>query len=256
MNASRKTATVVMGTETKESPSAPRSARGRWLVPAALIFVSLIPVFFGTARLTELTGGSEVTPANHRFFDSPIPVLIHIPAAIVYSLIGAFQFVPSLRRGKHGKHGRPSWHRMAGRILVPAGLLVALSGLWMAVFYDLPASDGTLLLVFRLVFGWAMVASIVMGILAIRRRDFAAHGAWMARGYAIGIAAGTQALASIPWLLLVGPADVLTRALLLGSAWVINLAVAEYFIHRRARRAARTNHVSSPLAAPPATMPL
>lgn len=249
MNASRKTATVVMGTEMKESPRGRRTTRGRWLVPAALIFVSLIPVFFGTARLAELTGGAEVTPANHRFFDSPIPVLIHIPAAIIYSLVGAFQFVPSLRRGNRG---RPSWHRVAGKILIPAGLLVALSGLWMAVFYDLPASDGPLLLVFRLVFGSAMVASIVMGMLAIRRRDFAAHGAWMARGYAIGIAAGTQALVSIPWLLLVGPADVLTRALLLGSAWMINLAVAEYFIHRRARRTARTNHVSRPLAAPAA----
>jgi uncharacterized membrane protein len=250
MNVSRKTATVAIETEMKESPRGRRSTRGRWLVPAALIFVSLIPVFFGTARLAELTGGAAVTPANQRFFDSPIPVLIHIPAAIVYSLVGAFQFLPSLRQGKHGKS---SWHRIAGRILVPAGLLVALSGLWMAIFYDLPASDGTLLLVFRLVFGSAMVASIVMGILAIRRRDFAAHGAWMARGYAIGIAAGTQALVSIPWLLLVGPADVPTRALLLGSAWVINLAVAEYFIHRRARRIARTNHVSSPLARPAAT---
>jgi hypothetical protein len=250
MNGSRKTATVVMGTEMKESPGGRRSTQGRWLVPAALIFVSLIPVFFGTARLAELTGGAEVTPANHRFFDSPIPVLIHIPAAIVYSLVGAFQFVPSLRRGKRG---RPGWHRIAGLILVPAGLLVALSGLWMAVFYDLPASDGPLLLVFRLIFGSAMVASIVMGILAIRRRDFATHGAWMARGYAIGIAAGTQALVSIPWLLLVGPADVLTRALLLGSAWLINLAVAEYFIHRRTRRAARKNHVSSSYAAPAAT---
>jgi hypothetical protein len=209
-------------------------------VPASLIFISLIPVFFGAVRFAELTGGAAVTAANHRFFDSPIPVLIHIPAAIVYSLVGAFQFVPSLRRGKRG---RPSWHRIAGRILVPAGLLVALSGLWMAVFYDLPASDGPLLLVFRLVFGSAMVASIVMGILAIRRRDFAAHGAWMARGYAIGIAAGTQALVSIPWLLLVGPADVLTRALLLGSAWVINLAVAEYFIHRRARRHTQASRI-------------
>lgn len=242
----RKTATVVMGTEMKEGPRARRSARGRWFVPVALNFVSLIPVFFGTARLAELMGGAEVTSANHRFFDSPVPVLIHIPAAIVYSLVGAFQFVPSLRRGKR------SWHRVAGKVLIPAGLLVALSGLWMAVFYDLPASDGPLLLVFRLVFGSAMVASIVMGILAIRRRDFAAHGAWMARGYAIGIAAGTQALVSIPWLLLVGPADVLTRALLLGSAWVINLAVAEYFIHRRTRRMARKDHVSSPLAGPAA----
>jgi hypothetical protein len=207
----------------------------RWLVPAALVFVSLIPVIFGMVRLTQLMGGA-VTPDNERFFDSPIPVLIHIPTVIVYSLLGAFQFVPSLRRGKRG---RPSWHRIAGRILVPAGLLAALSGLWMAVFYDLPPSDGEFLLILRLIFGSAMVVSIVLGFLAVRRRDFVRHSAWMARGYAIGVAAGTQALVSIPWLLLIGPTDELTRAALLGAAWVLNLAVAEYFIHRRAQGSAR-----------------
>ncbi|MET3922016.1 DUF2306 domain-containing protein [Arthrobacter sp. UYEF20] len=222
-----------------KSATIPRSRRSpwaRWLVPSALIFVSLIPVIFGTARLNQLAGGAAVTAENGRFFDSPIPVLIHIPAVIVYSLLGAFQFVPSLRRGKRG---RPSWHRVAGRVLVPAGLLVALSGLWMAVFYDLPPSDGVILLILRLVFGSAMVVSIVLGFLAVRRRDFVRHSAWMARAYAIGIAAGTQALVSIPWLLLVGPADVLTRAVLLGASWVLNLAVAEYFIHRRSQGSAR-----------------
>ena len=86
----------------------------------------------------------------------------------------------------------------------------------MAVFYDLPEGDGDVLLVLRLIFGSAMVVSIVLGLLAIRRRDFVRHGAWMARGYAIGVAAGTQALVSIPWLLLVGPAGELTRAVLWG----------------------------------------
>lgn len=150
----------------------------------------------------------------------------------MYSLLGAFQFVPALRRGGRGKS---SWHRLAGGTLIPAGLLVALSGLWMAAFYDLPEGDGEALFILRLVFGSAMLVSIVLGVLAIRQRDFVRHGAWMARGYAIGIAAGTQALVSIPWMLLVGQPDEPTRAVLMGSAWVINLAVAEYFIRRRAR---------------------
>lgn len=225
-----------MPTETIGAKAPVRRPRAQWPVPTALILLSLIPVFFGAVRLTELTGGAAVTPQNARFFDSPLPVLIHIPAAIVYSLLGAFQFVPTLRRGGRG---RLNWHRMAGRILVPAGLLVGLSGLWMAIFYDLPEGDGDILLVLRLIFGSGMVASIVLGLLAIRRRDFTSHSAWMARGYAIGTAAGTQALVSIPWILLVGPAGELTRAVLLGSAWVINLAVAEYFIRRRAHGSAR-----------------
>ena len=216
----------------------PRSrhlAWARWLVPAALIFLSLVPVIAGTVRLTDLAGGA-ITAENERFFDSPIPVLIHIPAVTVYLLLGAFQFVPSLRRGKRG---RPSWHRIAGRILVPAGLLAALSGLWMAVFYDLPPLDGVLLLVLRLVFGSAMVASIVLGFLAVRRRDFVRHSEWMARAYAIGIAQGTIAVVTIPWILLVGPVTELSRAVLIGASWVISLAVAEYFIHRRSQGSAR-----------------
>ncbi len=83
-----------------------------------------------------------------------------------------------------------------------------------------------------------MLVSLILGIVAIRRRDFVRHGAWMTRGYAIGVAAGTQALVISGWLLLVGMPGELTRALLMAAAWVINLAVAEYVIRRRARRPA------------------
>jgi hypothetical protein len=205
-------------------------------VPGALIILSLVPIIAGAARLTELSGG-QITPENVRFFDSPVPVLIHIPTVTVYLVLGAFQFVPSLRRGKPG---RLSWHKVAGRILVPTGLLAALSGLWMAVFYDLPPLDGPLLLVLRLVFGSAMVAFIVLGFIAVRRHNYVRHSQWMSRAYAIGIAQGTIVVVTIPWILLIGPVDELTRALLIGASWVLSLAVAEYFIYRRAQGPART----------------
>ncbi|MFC9351496.1 DUF2306 domain-containing protein [Arthrobacter sp. NPDC057013] len=210
-------------------PGSRQRPRHGWLVPAALIFLTLIPVLAGAARLTELTGGATITPRNERFFTSPIPVVTHIVSVTVYSLLGAFQFTPSLRRG------RRSWHRAAGRILIPAGFLAALSGLWMALFYELPPSDGLVLLIFRLVFGSAMLVSLILGVLAITRRDFAKHGAWMTRAYAIGVAAGTQGIILIVPELLTGPPDVTTRALLMGAAWMINLAVAEYGIRRRSR---------------------
>lgn len=204
-----------------------------WVVPAALIALSLIPVIAGAARLTQLTGGATVTPENARFFASPLPVITHIVTVTVYSLLGAFQFVPPLRRGPALRRGRRSWHEISGRILVPAGLLAGLSGLWMSVFYTLPETDGEALLVLRLIFGTAMVGGIILGILAIRRRDFAAHGAWMTRAYAIALGAGTQALVLLPWILVVGPTDETTRAVLMGASWVINLVVAEYAIRRR-----------------------
>ena len=213
---------------TRPSTSRPSVRRRgpQWPVPAALILLSLIPVIAGAARLTELTGGAAITPQNARFFASPVPVVIHIVSVTIYSLLGAFQFVPALR-------GRRGWHRVAGAILIPAGLLAALSGVWMSAFYPLP--DGTTDVPIRIFFGSAMLVSLVLGIVAIRRRDFVRHGAWMTRGYAIGVAAGTQAVVISAWLLLVGTPDERTKALLMAAAWVINLAVAEYVIRRRAR---------------------
>jgi Predicted membrane protein (DUF2306) len=175
-------------------------------------------------------GGPEITANNARFVASPIPVAVHIVSVTLYSLVGALQFVPSLRRG------RPSWHRIAGRILVPAGVLVALSGLWMNFFYARPPGDGDSLVVVRLVVGVLMLASIMLAVLAIRQRHFPSHGAWMTRAYAIALGAGTQVFTILPWVVIFGPigaADELPRTVLMTAGWVINLAVAEYVIRRR-----------------------
>jgi len=218
------------GTDRTRTPTRSRSPRGQWLAPTGLILLSLIPILAGAARLTELTGGAVATEHNARFLDSPVPVVTHIVSVTVFCLLGAFQFVPALRR----RAGR--WHRFAGRILIPAGLLAALSGIWMVIFYPHPPGDGIALGVIRLVFGSAMAVSLVLGIRAIARRDFAGHGEWMTRAYAIAVAAGTQALLLIPGTILFGAKDELSRAVLMGAAWVLNLAVAEYLIRSRRRR--------------------
>lgn len=212
-------------------PTRPTRKRrtGAWTV-TGLLLLSFVPVVAGAARLTELSIGAGVTPGNARFFESPVPVMLHIVGATLFTVLGAFQFVPSLRRRR--------WHRISGRILLPAGLIAALSGLWMTVFYELPGTDGEALLVIRLVFGTGMAASLVIAFIAIRRGDVRAHSAWMTRGYAIGLGAGTQVLTHLPWVLVFGAPDEATRAVLMAAAWVINLAVAELVILRR-RAAAR-----------------
>jgi hypothetical protein len=45
------------------------------------------------------------------------------------------------------------------------------------------------------------------------------------------------------WIGIVGPTDTPTRAALMAAAWLINLLVAEYLIHRRtgALRVSRTS---------------
>ncbi|GAA0968229.1 DUF2306 domain-containing protein [Acrocarpospora macrocephala] len=198
--------------------------RAATLAPVALITLSFVPVVAGAIRLTELTGGAAITPENARFFEAPLPVALHIVGASTYCVLGAFQFVPGFRRR------RPGWHRAAGRLLIVCGLLAALTGLWMTLFSPLPAGDDGLLSGFRILFGTAMAACILLGLAAIRRRDITRHRAWMIRGYAIGQGAGTQALIHLPAMLLIGTPVGLTRTLLLGAAWVINLAVAEWII--------------------------
>lgn len=210
-------------------------ARGNaWLVPGLLVLLALVPAAAGVARLASLASGGPVTPANARFFAQPLPVVLHMASVIPFSLLGAFQFSAALRRR------RPGWHRAAGRVLVVCGALSALTGLWMALTYPWPDGDGVAVYVERLVFGTAMALSIVQGVLAIRRRDFEAHGAWMTRAYAISMGAGTQVLTHLPWFLLVGKAEGTPRAVMMGAGWVINVVVAEWVIRSGRARAGAT----------------
>ena len=127
---------------------------------------------------------------------------------------------------------RPGWHRKAGRLLVVAGSMVALSGLWMTLFYS-GAPGGALLWAVRLTVSSAMFLFIVLGFRAIRRRDIPAHRAWMIRAYALALGAGTQIFTQGIGDAALGDGD-LSRALSLGSAWAINAAVAEWAVRRHA----------------------
>ena len=121
------------------------------------------------------------------------------------------------------------------KIFLYAVLLVAISALWMTLFYKAQPGTGNLLFGLRLIFGSAMVACLVLGVTAIRRRDIAAHRAWMIRAYAIGLAAGTQAFTGGIGGAIFGN-GVLAADLAKGAGWVINLAVAEWAISQRAGR--------------------
>ena len=117
----------------------PAGSKRSWPVPAALLALVAVAVIAGILRLVQLSGGPATMPANPRFDASPLPVVVHIVSAIVFAVVGAFQFVPGFRRRK------PAWHRRAGRLVVGCGLVVAVSGLWMAQFYALQPQDGVLL---------------------------------------------------------------------------------------------------------------
>jgi len=218
------------------------SRRSSWRVPAALVALGTVPVIAGSLRLVELSGGAGTMPSDPRYTASPLAVVIHIVSATVFAILGAFQFSTSIRRR------RPGWHRKAGRVLVVAGLGVALSALWLNQFFPKAEATREVLYPLRMIFGVAMVITIVLGLLAARRRDFVHHRAWMTRSYAIGLVAGTQVFTLGIGGAVLGTGE-LTVALLMGTAWGINLAVAEWSIHRSSARRTRRTPARAPMAA-------
>ncbi|GAA1666424.1 DUF2306 domain-containing protein [Glycomyces endophyticus] len=210
----------------------PRRSR-EWMIAAGLILLALVPSIAGAFRVGEIASGAAETPANARFVQMPLPVVLHIVGALVYSIVGAFQFLPGLRRRRNG------WHRFAGRyLLVPAGIVVGATGLWMTAVYDVPATDDGPVAVSRYVVGGLMLAFIGLGVAAVARRDYFAHGSWMIRAYALAMGAGTQVLTSGPALLLFGAPDEMFRLIQMDAGWIINALFAEWVIARR-RAAAR-----------------
>ncbi len=204
-----------------------RRAKSGWLAITGLLLLNTIPVLGGIFRLTEVS----TDPAATLLLPSRVALVVHVVAMTAFCVLGAFQFSPALRI-------RRGWHRTAGRVLIPAGFLAALSAVWLAVFFG-GHPDGLALALIRLVFAVAMTAFLVRGVIAIRRRDFPAHGAWMTRAYAIAVSGGTQALVFALWTIPLGEVDAVGEAWLVTAAFVLNSAVAELLIRRRSGRRAR-----------------
>lgn len=214
-----------------------RSSRSIEWVPFALVALVVIPAISGSLRLVELAGGNQLLPPNPRITASPVPVVAHIVCAVAYAILGAFQFSGEVRRRW------PGWHRVGGRLLVVLGLGVAVSALWMTLFYP-RAPGGDLAYAFRLAFGSGMAASIILGFDAIRRGDVGRHRAWMARAYALALGAGTQVFTLGVANGVFGSNDV-TTALGLGAGWGINLVLVEWFIRSPRRPSVRTRTPAS-----------
>lgn len=225
-------------------PGGDRPWAGWWVVPG-LLALALVPVLGGVGRLVETLGGPDLLPPDPRFAAAPIPLVAHIVASVVYAVLGAFQFSARLRR----RH--PRWHRRAGLLLVVLGLLVAFSGVWATLAYPGKPGTGAILWGTRLVVGAGMGASVVLGLVAIRRRDLDRHRAWMTRAYALALGAGTQVFTVGFGEALLG-AGVVRTDLMMAVAWALNLAIAESVIRRPAhRRAGRAgSHPVTPVGSP------
>lgn len=199
-----------------------------------MLVLSAIPFAAGIARIAGLAGSPSITLENARFVAAPLPVIVHILSASLFSILGALQFSTELRRRT------PQWHRVSGRIVAASGVFAALSGLWMTVVYPIPPElQGSLLCVVRVFVSLGMLLSFFLSISAAMQRDITVHRAWMVRAYALGQGAGMQVVVLLPWMLLLGKPSALQRDVLMSMAWLINLIVAELIIQKPSRNTFR-----------------
>jgi hypothetical protein len=212
----------------KPSATPARKRRAGWLLPAALIAFGLVPILANALRRVAMATG-EAGPSSGDG-GMPLPVILHVVGATIFVVLGALQFSAGFRRR------RPSWHRIAGRLAILAALLAAGSGLWLA-FATLSTSS-PLLFLFRFLAAAGLAVCIIFGFRAIRRRRLPQHRAWMIRAFAIALGAATQVFTLGFGEGIFGKGE-LSVALLNGAGWAINLAVAEWLIHRTPRRVVR-----------------
>lgn len=200
--------------------------KSEWAILVFVIAFSFLPTFGALFRVLELAGGPAIMSANPRATAMPVPIVLHILSSFLFLILGALQFLPSIRQ----RH--PAAHRTFGRVVAVAGCLSAGSGLWMTYVYSFPISlQGSLLYWVRITLGLLMFGFIVWAVLAIRSSNVFQHSALMLRAYAIGQGASTQALIGIGWIILVGTeATGPLRDVQMVSAWAINLLIAEVLI--------------------------
>ncbi|MDP3233534.1 MAG: DUF2306 domain-containing protein [Myxococcales bacterium] len=193
---------------------------------AGLLVLSAVPMFAGISRLLSLSTGRFTMDGHERFSADPWTAALHMIGATAFATVGAFQFVPSLRRG--------AWHRITGRVLSVLGIGATIAGTAMALRWTPKAFDSAALNAVRMVVAIASVAFIVLGVVAARRRDFEAHGAWMLRAYALFLGAGTQVFtAGFTALPFMQPhmSEGLAAASM-AAGWIINALVAEWMLRK------------------------
>ena len=178
-------------------------------------------VSYAVVAYALMTPGSTVHPKMMQVYQrETVGILTHVFGAALALLVGPLQFVERWRRAK------PAVHRTLGTMYLALGVLPGgVAGLYMAFFayggWVSQAGFGAGAI------GWLITAWFAYA--AARRRDFAAHRAWMIRNFALTFAAVTLPI-QLGSSFAAGIDFVLFYAIVAWSSWVPNLLVAEWLV--------------------------
>ena len=218
-----------MKSQTMQSKTLSLKQKIGWVI---LLLMALLPVLYSLGYLT-------MDPDNFSFaqqkavYTAHITMLMtHIIAAMLAILIGPFQFLPRLRKGRLLKI-----HRWLGRAYLLSILFGGISGLYMAQF----AYGG---IITELGFGALACLWLYSGYRAykhIRNKDIEGHREWMIRNYALTLA-GLMLRVWVPLSEPTGIDFTMAYRFIGWLCWVPNLLIAEWIV-RRTRRAPRRGTV-------------
>lgn len=149
-------------------------------------------------------------------------LIVHVVASMLAILIGPFQFLPRIRKGRLLKI-----HRWLGRTYLLSILFGGLSGLYMAQF----AYGG---IISRLGFGVLAILWLYSGYRAykhIRAKELEQHRQWMIRNYALTFA-GVMLRVWSPISGVMGIDFLMAYRAIAWLCWVPNLIFAQWIISR------------------------
>mgnify|MGYP000849100597 CR=1 FL=1 len=197
----------------------------------SLLALVVIPALGGAARLVELAGGPTTLPPKPQVTEAPVALIVHIVSGVAFAVVGSFQFLPPSTERARARH------RASGRVVGVLGVAVAVSALWMNEVGPRATAAAQLLHAVRLMAGLGMLACLVPGVRSIRRGDVRSHRVWMARSYAIAFGAATQVFTIGIGEAVAGRSEMM-NAVMIGAAWIINLALVEATVGSRGGRRA------------------
>lgn len=192
----------------------------------------LIGIDSGTDRHRQLRVQFR---AFYRKFDTyPLATLFHVVPAGVFSVLMLLQLSARVRR-------RASWwHRWSGRAALTLAIPVGVSGLFFGL--TVPFGGRSEAAAVALFGSWFFVA-LVLGLVAIRRRDVATHREWMIRMVAMALGVVGVRLWALPLAALTreGPATWFSHSVWLGFATSVLVAEGWIRLSPRSREVVSSN---------------
>ena len=162
--------------------------RGLWPTVISLALIGSVVAVIRTIRLLPalLAGPTPLTeppPLDYMFAQFPWLTLAHILPGLFFMILGPLQFNTRLRANY------PALHRISGRLFVACSLIIGVTALGMSIV--MPAIGGVTQATATGLFALYFLFALGKAFWHIRRRQVAAHRAWMVRAFATGLAVAT-----------------------------------------------------------------